>query len=68
MRIIEAKLSLLNDDPKMPNLQIKGDKKWLITFAAMLVKSMAEYSNSDIKETIWLIEQEIVQLEIIDGT
>lgn len=65
MKKLEATLRLKDNDTSKPSLTMRGDKHWLLTFAAMIFRTMEIESGFTRDELLRLLRAELVHLDII---
>lgn len=64
MKILEAVLRWKDSDPSKPNLTMRGDKHWLLTFAAMIIRTMELESGFTRDELFRLLRAEMIHLDV----
>lgn len=64
MRALKAELRFKNDDTNQPELYMRGDRHWVLTFAAMIFETMKRDGNLDDEEAINLLKVECKHLRI----
>lgn len=64
LRVLSAQLQLNNKNTLQPELYMKGDKRWLLTFVTMIIKTTQRETNATTDEIIEMIKSEMQNLEI----
>lgn len=64
LRVLSAQLQINNNNTLQPELYMKGNKHWLLTFVTMIIKTMQRETNATTDEIIEMIKSEMQNLEI----